>query len=133
MILPSVEGCHHGVGVHLLGQLMRLPGDRDPFQVDARAAVRSLAELHQVAGQPVREVDHRRGAEFFFGQRGDHVAAGAGFQVFFEQVFVAGELRFGIFDVVQDALLAFEQLETHIGGARFPVMQIRSLGLAPLR
>ena len=31
---------------------------------------------------------------------------------------MAGELRFGIFDVVQDALLAFEQLETHIGGAQ---------------
>ena len=30
VILPSVEGCHHGVGVHLLGQLMRLPGDRKP-------------------------------------------------------------------------------------------------------
>ena len=31
---------------------------------------------------------------------------------------MAGELRFRIFDVVQRCLLAFEQLETHIGGTQ---------------
>ena len=103
--------------MHLLGQRRRLLGDGDAFEIDAGAAVRGAAQLHQVAGQPVGEVDHGRGHDLLVGQRCDDVGAGAGFEVFFEKIFVAGELRFGVGDAGQHAFLAFEQLQPHVCGA----------------
>ena len=116
VVLAAVQSRNDRVRVHLLGQRRGLPGDRDAFEVDARAAGRRFAELHQVARQAVREVDHRRGADLFFGQRTDDVGAGARLEVFFKQVFVALELRLGVLHVGEHPLFAFEQLQAHVGG-----------------
>ena len=116
VVLAAVQSRNDRVRVHLLGQRRGLPGDRDAFEVDARAAGRRFADLHQVARQAVREVDHRRGADLFFGQRTDDVGAGARLEVFFKQVFVALELRLGVLHVGKHPLFAFEQLQAHVGG-----------------
>lgn len=116
VVLAAVQSRNDRVRVHLLGQRRGLPGDRDAFEVDARAAGRRFADLHQVARQAVREVDHRRGADLFFGQRTDDVGAGARLKVFFKQVFVALELRLGVLHVGEHPLFAFEQLQAHVGG-----------------
>ena len=115
VIFPAVQRRHHRVGVHLLGQRRRLLRDRNPFQIDPCPALRRLAELHQVARQSVREVDHRRRRDLLLGQRLDDVPPRTRFQVFSQQVFVALELRFGVCDIREDPFLAFEQLEPHVG------------------
>ena len=103
--------------MHLVGQRRGLPCDRNPVEVDSYAALRGLAELHEVAREPVREVDHRRGEDLLLTQRFDDVGARAGLEVLLEQVFVALELRFGVLDVGKDALFALEQPQAHVGGA----------------
>ena len=116
VVLAAVERRNDRIGVHLLAERRSLLRDGDAFEVDAGAAGGGLAELHQIAGQTVREVDHRRGDDPLLGQRVEDVGAGAGLEVFFEQVFVSLELRLGICHVGEHALLAFEQAQPHEGG-----------------
>ena len=115
VILPAVQCRYHRVGVHLLGQSCRLTRNRNPLQVDPRPALRRFADLHQVARQPVRQIDHRRRRNLLLRQRLDDVPSRAWFEVLFQQVFIPLELRFGIRNVRENPLFAFEQLEPHVG------------------
>ena len=117
VVLAAVERRHDGIDVHLFGQSGGLTCNGYAFEIYAGTASRAAADLYQVAGKSVREVDHRGGADALLGQSLRDVDARLRFEILFEQIFVALELRFGVVDVVQHALLAFEQMQSHVGGA----------------
>ena len=45
VVFAAVQGRHHGIGVQLLSQRIRLLGDRNPVQINPRPALRGLANL----------------------------------------------------------------------------------------
>ncbi len=74
--------------------------------------------MYQFAGEAVADIHHRRGADSGFVELFDYVAPCFGFQLAFHQVFFTAEVRLEIALSCRCGLFAFEQLETHICGAK---------------
>ena len=114
VVFTAVERRHDRVGIQFLRQGIGLPCDRNPVEVYAGPAFRRLANLHQVAGKPVRKVDHRRRYDALLGQCLHDVLSQTRLEILLQQVFVPCELRFGVFHVGKHPLLTLQQPQPHV-------------------
>ena len=114
VVLAAVERCDYGVDVHLLCKLGCLACNGNTLKVYARATLRRAANLTKVACKTIREVNHRCWLNALLLKCVDDVDAGAGLEVTLQEVFVARELRLGVCDILQYALLALQEVETHV-------------------
>ena len=68
--------------------------------------------------EPVGNVNHRRRLEAEFGQFADDVGARLGLQLSFEDAFMPGQIRLGRRGGLENNLLAFQYLQTHVCSAQ---------------
>lgn len=143
IVLAAVQRAGGYVHVQLLGHDGGLIVEGDALLVDAAAGVALGADVRQLAAQPVADVHHAGGAYARLAQTFDDVAACLGFQLAFQDIFLAREVGLEIDAVgvvagflglvpllVINGFLAFQELEAHIGGTQVAADadEVRGLG-----
>ena len=127
VVFATVQGAGSDVHVHLFSHHGGLVVDRQLLLKDAAADARLFADVQQFAAEAVADVHHGGGADAGLAQPLDDVATGFRLQLALQQVLLAAEVglevRHGlalflgfINHLVVDALLALQELQSHIGG-----------------
>ena len=132
MILPAVQGRHHGIGVQLLSQL-HTSAWRSESGPD-KSAPRTSRPCKSAAGRwPVRPTGRSSTSERMplLRQRIHQCPCAArGLRYFSSRYSYPPNFGSGFSTSAQHALLALQQPQPHVGGApRLPEMQIRSFCL----
>ncbi len=118
IVLSTIEGGSHEVHVDFLGHYCSLVVDWNAVFVDAASGVAVLADMEQFGREAVADIHHCGGYDAGFVELADYIPPGFGFELAFDQIFFAVELRNEVFVAATNVFLAFEQLQTHIGCAK---------------
>lgn len=117
VVLAAVEGAGEGRKVELFADEGRLVIDGDALLVDTAAYAALLADVEQFGGEAVADVHHGGGADAGLGEAAYDVGPRFGLELPFEDVFLAGEVGLRRAVSAEDALLAFEYLQSGVGRA----------------